>query len=43
MTEDELRKHIYECRAVLKSMNQFSNLVDVEMREYRKGVRRKSE
>lgn len=43
MTEDELRRHIYECRAVLKSMNQFSNLVDVEMKEYRKGVRRKSE
>lgn len=43
MTEDELRRHIYECRAVLKSMAQFSDLVDVEMKEYRKGVRRKAE
>ena len=42
MTEDELRRHIYECRAALKSMDEFGKLVDKEMGEYRKGVRKQA-
>ena len=42
MTEAELRLHVYECRAALKSMEEFGELVDREMKSYRKGVRRHS-
>lgn len=41
MTKDELRRHIYECTAVLKSMDSFAGKVDEHMIQYRKKMREK--
>lgn len=41
MSKDELRRHIYESRAVLKSMDAAAKLADREWARYRVGVRRK--
>ena len=43
MTKDELRRHIYECQAALKTMDPFGKLVDDQMAKYREGVRKKAE
>lgn len=40
LTKDELIRHIYEARAVLKSMDRAAELADREWAGYRKGVRR---
>ena len=41
MTKDELRRHVFEARAVLKSMDEAARLADREWARYREGVRRK--
>lgn len=41
MSKDELRRHVYESRAVLKSMDAAAELADREWARYRKGLRRK--
>ena len=40
MTKGELIKHIYEARAVLRSMDEAARLADREWAGYRKGLRR---
>lgn len=35
MTKDELRLHVYQCMAVLKSLDGFEESVDRVMRDYR--------
>lgn len=42
MTKDELRRHAYECMAMVKAMDKFSSLVDDTMSEYRKKVRERT-
>lgn len=42
LTKDELIRHIYEARAILKSMDKAAELADEHWAGYRKGVRRTS-
>jgi hypothetical protein len=42
MTTDELRRHIFECKAVLKASGAFGGLVDDTMKDYVKGVRKQA-
>lgn len=41
MSKIELIRHIYECRAILKSMDRAADLVDDEWKGYRERVRRR--
>ena len=40
MTKDELRKHVHECLAVLKTMDDFAGDVDKHLETYRQRLRR---
>lgn len=43
MDEDELLRHIFEARSVLKAMREFAKLADREWSRYHKGRRKKKD